>query len=176
MILKIISTLTLAFLVTFWSGCSGKSINISVTVSENNDVQDNLLDPRLGLAVLGTRYISGFFGHPLYIERNMSTPSPEWRQSLNFKTVSFLSSIDDATSILGPVSYQMDQHFPPEKHIVFSKVSMIESDRLMEDFGFLSEISNGVSRSNSIARSRLLSTITIYYLLESGSKLIFGPN
>ena len=89
--------------------------NVSVTVSENNTVRDDLLDPRLGLAVLGTRYLEGYFWHPLYIDRSMKNPSPEWRQQLDFKTVSLLSFIDDIVSVLGSASSQMLRHFPPDK-------------------------------------------------------------
>ena len=149
----------LLVMIIFWAGCSGKSINVSVTVSENNTVRDNLLDPRLGLAVLGTKYLQGYFWHPFYIDRNMKNPSPEWRQQLDFKTISLLSSIEDIISILGPVVSQMNQYFPLDKQVVFSKVSQLESDTLMEDFGFLSKMSDGVSRSSSIDRLRLLSTI-----------------
>ena len=53
----------------------------------------------------------------------------------------------------------MDQHFPLDKQMAFSKVTMFESDTLMEGFGLLGKMSGGVNRSNSVARFRLLSTI-----------------
>jgi len=145
--------------ISLWVGCSGKSVNVSVTISEDNTVRDNLLDSRMGLAVLGTRYLEGYFWHPLYIDRYMRNPSPEWRQQLNFKTISLLSPIEDIISVLGPVSSQMVQHFPLDKQVAFSKVPVHQSDTLMEDFGLLGKMSGGVNRSNSVARFRLLSTI-----------------